>query len=339
MILSRKHLSRPYQIIHVHSVPDFLVFAAALPKLLGASLILDIHDILPEFYASKFGAGKKSILFKILLLVEKCSVLFSNHVIIANHIWYRRLIDRSASPKKCTVICNYPNPEIFRARPRERTDGKFIITYPGSLNWHQGLDVAVKAFAEVTREIPEAELHIYGEGPMKPHLVKLAKQLGLEGKVIFFDMVAIELVAAEMANADLGVVPKRASSSFGNEAASTKILEFMSVGVPIVVSRTSIDTYYHSDATVKFFESENEADLAKSIVMLQRDPELRRRLAVNAAKYAEANNWRSKKCHYLNLVDRLARRGRRQKQHLRTSADPTDRSCLASKEELTGDCE
>ena len=46
--------------IHVHSVPDFLVFAALVPKLLGARIILDIHDILPEFYASKFGASKDS---------------------------------------------------------------------------------------------------------------------------------------------------------------------------------------------------------------------------------------------------------------------------------------
>lgn len=304
-VLSSKHLSQPYQLVHVHSVPDFLVFAALLPKLMGASVILDIHDILPEFYASKFGADRDSLLFRLLLLVEKCSVAFADHVIIANHLWYERLIARSVTPEKCIAICNYPNPEIFRARPKERADGKFIITYPGTLNWHQGLDVAVKAFAKVVEEIPEAEYRIFGEGPSKPELIKLTNQLGLSGRVIFNEMVPIEQIAREMANSDLAVVPKRASSMFGNEAASTKILEFMAVGVPVIVSRTRIDTYYHSDLTVKFFESENVSDLARCILELKRDPELRKRLVANAAKYVEENNWETRKHQYLGLVDSL----------------------------------
>ncbi len=53
--LTWKHLHRRYHLVHVHSVPDFEVFAACLAKLLGAKVILDIHDILPEFYTSKFG--------------------------------------------------------------------------------------------------------------------------------------------------------------------------------------------------------------------------------------------------------------------------------------------
>jgi len=305
LVLSRKHLSQPYHLVHVHSVPDFLVFAALLPKLMGSSVILDIHDILPEFYVSKFGTGRRSLLFHLLLLVEKCSAAFADHVIIANHVWYERLTARSVSPEKCTVICNCPNPEFFRVRQQGRTHSKFIITYPGTLNWHQGLDIALKAFAKVVKEIPEAEFRIFGEGPSKPELIKLTNRLGLNGRVIFNDMVPTERIAQEVANSDLGVVPKRASSIFGNEAASSKILEFMAAGVPVVVSRTKVDTYYHSDLTVKFFESENESDLAKSILELKRNAQLRSRLVANAAKYAQENNWEVKDIQYLSLMDSL----------------------------------
>ena len=51
--IARRQISKPYQLIHVHSVPDYEVFAALIPKLFGIKIILDIHDIVPEFYASK----------------------------------------------------------------------------------------------------------------------------------------------------------------------------------------------------------------------------------------------------------------------------------------------
>ena len=54
--LSVLQFRRRYDVVHVHNVPDFLVFAAVVPKLFGARLILDIHDVLPELYAGKFGA-------------------------------------------------------------------------------------------------------------------------------------------------------------------------------------------------------------------------------------------------------------------------------------------
>ena len=70
LIISRRHIAKPYQLIHVHSVPDFLVFAGLIPKLCGVPVILDIHDILPEFYSSKFNAPPDSLAFKLLLLIE-----------------------------------------------------------------------------------------------------------------------------------------------------------------------------------------------------------------------------------------------------------------------------
>lgn len=305
LILARRHLSKPYKVVHIHSVPDFLVFAAIVPKLLGARVILDIHDILPEFYASKFNAGPNSLLLKLLLTIERLSIAFSDHVIIANHLWRDRLVSRSVRPGKCTVFINYPDPKLFSPRPDAGQNGKFRIVYPGTLNTHQGLDIAIRAFAKVAGEIPAAEFHIYGEGPSKAALIRLTEDLGLSGQVIFHDFVPAQEVANFMARCDLGVVPKRASSLFGNEAASTKIMEFMSLGVPVIVSRTKIDTFYHDESRVKFFKSEDESDLASAILQLWRNPQLRRELAANAFLYVQQDNWREKKRDYLKLVDVL----------------------------------
>jgi len=305
IVLTQKHLSKRYDVVHVHSVPDFLVFSAIVPKLLGARIILDIHDILPEFYASKFGASPDSFLFKCLAWIEKSSIAFSDHVIIANHLWHDRLVSRSVAADKCTVVINYPDPQLFAPRAKRPADGKFILLYPGSLNHHQGLDVAIRAFARVADKMPGAEYHIYGEGPTKPALIELASDLGLTSRVIFHNFLSTAEIAAIMATSDLAVVPKRSSSAFGNEAASTKIMEFMSLGIPLIVSNTKIDTFYHDHTRVRFFESENEADLAEAMLELWRDPELRAQLIAGASRYIEQNSWTVRKQDYLDLVDRL----------------------------------
>jgi glycosyltransferase involved in cell wall biosynthesis len=301
LVLAKRHLSKPYDVVHVHSVPDFLVFAALVPKLCGARIILDIHDILPEFYASKFGLNSNSAMFRMLVFVERVSTRFADHVIVANHLWYETL-SRSISHSKCTAIINYPDPSMFYPRAKAATGNGFRIVYPGSLNQHQGLDIALRAFAKVTNSMPGAEFHIYGEGPTKDDLMQLTSSMGLSERILFHEFLSTHAIADIMASSDLAVVPKRASSKFGNEAASTKIMEFMALGVPVIVSRTKVDSYYHDDSMVEFFESENVDELAEAIFRLWRSPKLRSQLAANALEYVHRNSWKDKQVDYFRLL-------------------------------------
>jgi glycosyltransferase involved in cell wall biosynthesis/peptidoglycan/xylan/chitin deacetylase (PgdA/CDA1 family) len=304
-VLTRKHMKNPYKLIHVHSVPDFQVFSTALAKLSGAKVILDIHDIVPEFYASKFGSSEHDILFKSLVAVERASIRFSDHVIIANDIWEKKLLARSVTPDKCSVFLNYPDQSLFYRRPRTRKDDRFVMMYPGTLNWHQGVDIAIRALALVTEQIPSAELHIYGSGQTKESLRELADSLGLNGQIVLKDTVPIEKIAEIMADADMGIVPKR-NDSFGGEAFSTKILEFLALGIPVVVSDTKIDKFYFNDEVVRFFRSGDETDLANVIRQMIADSSLRVRMAEKGSQFAaEEFSWERRKQGYFDLVDRL----------------------------------
>lgn len=305
--VGRKHLKVPYDLIHVHSVPDFEVFATLLPKLFGAKIILDIHDIVPEFYASKFGGGTESALFKGLLVMEKVSARFADHVIISNHIWEKALVSRSVKSSKCSTILNYPDPSLFHLRPRGERNEKVKMIYPGSLNWHQGVDIAIRAFHRIQDDVPEAEFHIYGTGGEKDTLVALVQELGLQERVLLKPFLPLDRIVEEMATSDIGIVPKR-NDSFGGEAFSTKILEFMSLGVPVVVSRTRIDTYYFNDSVVKFFTPDDVEDLADSMRVMVKDREMRKTLADNALHFLVDFSWEKRKWEYLDLVDRLTGR-------------------------------
>ncbi len=306
-LLAKEHNRQPYDLIHVHSVPDFEVFAALLPKLQGAKVILDIHDIVPEFYASKFGVSQDALSYKILKLIERWSAAFSDHVIIANHLWEKLLTERAVQPAKCSTYLNYPDSRMFNTSLRTRNnDGRTVMIYPGSLNWHQGVDIAVKAFDLIKDHVPQAEFHIYGGGGMKKQLCRLVEERSLQDRVKLMESRPIKEIAGIMANADIGIVPKR-DDSFGGEAFSTKIFEFMSLGVPVIAANTRIDRYYFNDSIVRFFEAGDEQSLASAMVALVRNNGLRKDLAANALTYVAGQSWDIKRQDYLDLVDRLVK--------------------------------
>ena len=294
-----------WSFFYVLSGPDLLVFAALLPKLRGIPIILDIRDILPEFYASKFGVSEKSIGFRFLCLVERICAGFANHLITSNHKWKERLLSRSVKPGKCTVVLNVPDRAIFT--PRKENGGetdRFLLLYHGTLNRHQGLDLAIRAFASIKDLVPEADFHIYGDGTSKIELLALIEQLRLQQRVVLHDRIPVRDIPSVIETAKLGIVPKR-KDTFGNEAFSTKILEFMAMGVPVIVPDTAVDRLYFDDSVVKFFSGELENDLSRCMLDLIKHPEIREGLAQRAAEFVTRYDWAQNKQEYLNLVDGL----------------------------------
>lgn len=304
IFLTNKHVRTPYALVHVHSPPDFKVFSALIPKLLGAKVILDIHDLVPEFYAGKFGTTRESFIYKMLVFIEKASIGFADYVIAANDIWRNTLVGRAVSADKCMALLNYPDTNMFQRQYHDKKEDRVILMYPGTLNQHQGLDIAIRAMSLIKDDAPEAELHIYGLGGERDALQALTLELNLSDSVFFNDPVPSEVIPGIMSGADIGIVPKR-SDGFGNEAFSTKTLEFMAIGVPLIVADTRIDRYYFDSTIVRFFRSGDEHALASEMLNLIKHPDMRRDLAERGYKFAMLNTWESKKRLYLDLVDSL----------------------------------
>ena len=306
VILLARANRRGYDIVHVHNIPDFLVFAALGPKIRGSKIILDIHDVVPELFAGKFGVDKNSIVLKALLRVEKNSCRFADFVIIANDIWHERLLFRSVASAKCASLLNYPDTSLFHAARREskQADDNFVFLYPGTLNHHQGLDIAIAAFASVEGQMPSAELRICGEGPALPALREQATALGVASRVQFIARVPVAEVPRLMNDADVGIVPKRADG-FGNEAFSTKVLEFMACSIPVIAARTKVDSYYFGDDTVSFFTPGDPNDLARCMLAVYKCRNMLRPKVQAAEQLARRMSWQENSHLYLEIIDRL----------------------------------
>jgi len=307
-ILLFNHLKYRYKVIHIHNAPDFLVFVGFIPKLVGARIILDIHDILPEFFCQKFNQKINTPFAKLLLFMEKLSVHFADHLIVANDLWREKIINRDKiTSQACTTILNYPLlPSVQKssAKPEKHT---FTIIYPGTISHHHGLDIAIKAMSSAKKEIPSLRLHVYtGSNNSKyfKELRNLIRNSDLNKNVRFFDPVPIEKLLSICQRANIGIVPKR-KGIFASEAFSTKILEFMAAGIPVIASKTKIDQYYFDDSLIMFFEPENHEDLARCILELYKNRKEKERLIRNAKKFVDKNNWQLKKTIYIRIIEEI----------------------------------
>ncbi|HKO32829.1 MAG TPA: glycosyltransferase, partial [Candidatus Limnocylindria bacterium] len=176
---TRRHGRRHYRTVQVHTPPDFLVFSALLLKLAGVKVILDLHDLMPEFYASRFGRSLSSLPVRLIAWQEKLAASFADRVITVTDTWRRTLETRGIPADKLSVLMNLPDPAIYGpAVAAPRADGPFTLVYHGTLTERYGLDVALHAVALAGQELP-LRLIIHGHGDLADMLPGLAAELGI----------------------------------------------------------------------------------------------------------------------------------------------------------------
>jgi|WetSurMetagenome_2_1015567.scaffolds.fasta_scaffold03197_4 glycosyltransferase involved in cell wall biosynthesis len=319
------HLRHPYRLIIVHNVPDFFVFTALVPRLLGAKVILDIHDILPEFFCQRFGKPLDSIYGRLLRAAEFLSVRFASFVITGNDLWREKVSKRNGVPFERTIgMVNYPHLEYFRGIEYAPRSDRLSVIYPGHLSHHHGIDIAVRAMPAVRKRVPFATLDIYAASWIPQYryqLERMMEDLNLSSFVKIHPPRNIHELVEAYKVSDIGVVPKR-GGIFAAEAFSSKILDFMASGIPIVASRTAIDEFYFDDSQIMFFKPDDAEDLARAILELHGDPARKRVLSENGKQYAAENNWGTKRPVFLDIVHSLGRKDSSWPAHSDTSSSP-----------------
>jgi glycosyltransferase involved in cell wall biosynthesis len=308
ILLSFKHIKNNYDVIHVNNPPDFLIFAAILPKWFGSKIILDMHENIPELYSIKFNCNNDGPIIKSLIWMERLATNYADIVLAAHDLLKTRIVNRDNIPvDRCISILNYPQLDKFSPVNKKTENDVIRIIYPGTISYHHGIDILIKAISIIKGKGYLVRLDIYATSTNQKYLSEvngLIKESGLETDIIFHGPVPAHRIGKIMAESDIGVVPKRAGA-FGSEAFSTKILEFMAVGVPVIASRTKIEEYYFDESQIRFFEPENFTELAECVIQLCNDRAKREELSKNGIKYVSENNWENKKQIYLDSVANL----------------------------------
>jgi len=300
------HLKKPYDVVQVHTMPDFLVFAALIPKLLGAKVILDVHDLMPEVYMTKFGSGYDHWLVRFIMWIERRSVAFA-HSAICVHQPHLDVLVRHGNPReKFQIVLNVPDDKIFvRRELRTQSQQDFRLIYYGSIPKRAGLDIALKAIQCARREIPNLKFTIIGDqGDGFQHLGSLVRQLDLTDCVEFIPRVDVRELPAKIAQATVSLIPYTADA-FTRYVLPTKLLECAVLGVPVIVSCLFTIESYFDDEMVAYVRPGDHMDLANQIVRLYRNPDIAARLALNARRFSESYSWQGQKAVYYGVVDSL----------------------------------
>ncbi len=299
-----RHLRRPYTVVQVNTMPDFLVFAAAIPKLLGSPVVLYLNEPIPELAETLFGSAR---LRRTLERIEQRALRFADHSITVTSQLKDRFVERGAEADKITVVLNGADPGVRFGNwtpPAISEKTGFTVVCHGLIEDRYGQDVLIEAVNLLREDLPDLRLVVTGRGSGVPRMLELIRRLGLEDVVCFEGWVSHNRLNDLLHTADLGVVAQKASP-YSHLVHTNKMVDYWLFGVPVVASRLRAVSEMYDDSALEYYEPDDPADLARAIRRLHDDPGRREELVRNGKLALERNGWAVQREIYIGVFDTL----------------------------------
>jgi glycosyltransferase involved in cell wall biosynthesis len=306
-LLSGLAMRRRYDVVYVHNLPNFLVFAAVIPKVLGAKVVLDVHDPAPELLAAIYGGRLPAWLRRLAGAEERVSLWFADALVTVNESMRQRLVAAVPRPLPISVVMNLPDPDFAPSGyegDHHLHDQRLV--YVGTLSHRHGLDLALRAVAMLAADYPDLRIRLIGEGPEAGALVALAGDLGIAERVELSGLVRVDQVPALVQGSIGGLSPHRADD-FGSLVFSMKVPEYVALGLPVICAGTFTMRRYFCDDELLFFEPGDADDLARAIRALLDDPASARCRVERSRQRLRQLDWSDQRDTLLAAVESLAR--------------------------------
>lgn len=303
---------RGYDIVHVHNPPDFLVLAALVPRLRGARVLLDIHDLSPLMYDARYKGGRRAVL-RAIIAVERAACRFADGVITVHEPYVQELVSHGVDAGKITVVMNMPDERLIEAaheRAAAASDGRgadgWTAIYHGTITEWYGVPLLVRAAALAKDTIPNLRVEVVGDGDDLRRAHAVCDELGMSDRVTFSDRyLPIDSVLDRAVAADCGVIPNL-NSALNDLTLSTKLLEYVALGVPVVVARLRTLAHHFGDDEVTFFAPGDPQSLADALRWVAENPDDSRIKAQRARRRSAAYAWDENRDRYVGVLRSLS---------------------------------
>lgn len=318
ILITRLHWKHRYQVIHVHNIPDFLVFSALIPRLFGARIILHVQDVTPELMAVKARGRARKVITRLACWQERLSTMFASHVITVGWPFENLLLQRGVRKEKMTIILNSADANVFLPELRQElrpgpynAERPLILMYHGTLAERNGLDTAIRALALALPDAPYLRFEIKGRGEQMPLLKRLVQEAGLSDFVNFSDPCPFEELVDFINQGDIGVIPYR-NDGFMELVLPTKSYELAWMHRPMIASDTPAIRSLFRPASVMFCDSTAPESFARAIVDLYQHPEKQLSMVSHAVEDYVPYQWEQMARRYQQLLKSLAGGGQRE---------------------------
>ena len=296
--LAARHLRRPYAAVQVKTMPDFLVFAAVVPKLLGARVFAYMNEPTPELAETLFGPGP---LKRVLELVEQRALAFADHAFTVTEELKQRYVDRGADPERITVVLNGADQKVRFGAWSPSPDGHrpgFTLICHGAVADRYGQDTLLEAAHLLRDELPDLRVVLTGRGSHVAEVLRLVGAYGLEDVVRFEGWVSHARLNDLLHAADAGVVAQKASP-YSHLVHTNKMVDYWLFGLPVIASRLRAVSGLYDDSELEYYAPGDAHDLARAIRRLHDDARRRSALARNGRVAQARNGWHVQREAYL----------------------------------------
>lgn len=303
-----------FDVIQISGTPD-IYFTIALPfKLLGKPVLLDQRDLTPELYEARY--GRRDMMHRLLLLLEKASYRTADHVITVNKSLERVAYERGGLPPgSVTIVGN--GPVLARtykrpARPELRHGRRYLCCWLGVMGPQDRLEDALRAVDRLVHTLGRTDCHFafIGGGESLEPSRRLAGDLGLDDWVSFPGWVDEDEAFSYLSTADLGLEPNQEDI-----VSPVKGMEYMAFGVPFVAYDLA-ETKWLARDSAAYAPVGDVSRFADLVGELLDDPRRRRAMGNAGRRRVEQSvAWDHQRVAYVKVVQglldgRRRRRGR-----------------------------
>lgn len=296
--------------------PDTYFPLAGLHKLLGAAVLVDQHDLMPELFDLRSERDGRYV-NALLRWLERLTQRIADETICTNEYQRSRLIDAGGEPDRVTIVRNGPVLDRVRdAVPDEalRANHRYLCCWLGAMGRQDRVDLAVRAIQHAVHDLGAKDVRFVflGHGECLDEVKGLSSDLGLEACVSFPGWVPEATVFSYLATADLGM-----DSSLQQDVSPIKVYEYMAFGVPFV-SFDVQETRSVGAGAGAYVPPGDVHALGRELVALLRSPDRRADMGrMGRERVHDHLAWDHQGRRYVEVVDRLCARAEARRQSMR----------------------
>jgi colanic acid biosynthesis glycosyl transferase WcaI len=298
----------------IASSPQLLVGLTGwwLARCKRTRFIFEVRDLWPESLAAVGVGSANSLVYRALARIAGFLYRNADHIVVVTPAFKEYLVQHwQVAPEKISVIENGVEAELFSPRTEGalRTelgaDGKFVVSYIGTMGNAHGLQMLVEAAAQLQNSAPNIMFLLVGEGAEKEKLVSLVQSRGLTN-LGFVDQQSRQRIPAYICASDACVVLLKKNEIFKTVIPS-KMLEFMACARPVILGVEGQARKILEEARAGIcVEPGNASELAQAILHLAGDEQLREILGRNGRRHVLQNfSRRQTAMAYLEVLNAL----------------------------------